>query len=187
MIRIAGGEPLRIRQQDVVSDAATPSSAASTPRTRQRNFMPGPGHGQPTSRCPAGPGVRFDTMLYPGLHGAALLRLAARQADRLGRRPRASALARLRARARRAADRAASRRPCRCIRRSPTTPTCRPGDFHTRWLEDWLRDANSPRRRASAKEVAAMKNRYSFGGDEHIFVEVRRGACRSRPSSRACR
>ena len=37
---------------------------------------------------PGGPGVRMDSHLYSGLRGAALLRFAARQADRLGCRPR---------------------------------------------------------------------------------------------------
>ena len=46
-------------------------------------------HASTDLSVPGGPGVRFDTMLYRGLHGAAVLRLAARQADRLGRGSRA--------------------------------------------------------------------------------------------------
>jgi acetyl-CoA carboxylase biotin carboxylase subunit len=64
MIRIAGGEPLRIRQDDVRlrGHAIECRINAEDPA---RQFMPSPGAVTSLS-LPGGPGVRFDTMLYPG-------------------------------------------------------------------------------------------------------------------------
>ena len=50
-----------------------------------QNFMPGAGT-VTSLRVPGGPGTRFDHIALSGLSGAAVLRLAAWQADRLGRR-----------------------------------------------------------------------------------------------------
>ena len=60
--------------------AATPSSAASTPKTR-RTSRPSPG---PVKlwHAPGGPGMRVDTPSVHRLRRAAVLRLARRQADR---------------------------------------------------------------------------------------------------------
>ncbi len=64
MIRIAGGEPLRLRQADIrcTGHAIECRINAEDPA---KNFMPFPGQVESLS-LPGGPGVRFDTMLYPG-------------------------------------------------------------------------------------------------------------------------
>jgi acetyl-CoA carboxylase biotin carboxylase subunit len=64
MIRIAGGEPLSIRQQDVVIRGAA-IEARINAEDPERNFMPSPGKILDLV-LPGGPGVRVDTMLYPG-------------------------------------------------------------------------------------------------------------------------
>ena len=72
--------------------AATPSSAASTPRIPYRNFQPSPG---PDHRVPSA-GRPRRARRHPRLrrlHGAAVLRLAARQGDRARQRPRRGARA----------------------------------------------------------------------------------------------
>ena len=64
MIRVAGGEKLRIRQEDVrrQGHAIEVRINAEDPA---RNFMPSPGTvGE--LRVPGGNGVRFDTLLYSG-------------------------------------------------------------------------------------------------------------------------
>ena len=68
--------------------AATRSSAASTPRTRRRTSPPRPGT-VAHYREPSGPGVRVDSGVRGGLRDHAAVRPDGRQADRLGRRPRA--------------------------------------------------------------------------------------------------
>ncbi|MCT8971320.1 acetyl-CoA carboxylase biotin carboxylase subunit [Microbaculum marinisediminis] len=64
MLRIAGGEPLRLRQQDVTrrGHAIEVRINAEDP---SNDFMPFPGV-VGGLRIPGGPGVRFDTMLYQG-------------------------------------------------------------------------------------------------------------------------
>ena len=64
MIRIAGGEPLRLRQEDIrISGHAIECRInAENPRN---NFMPNLGVIEELA-APGGPGVRFDTMLYRG-------------------------------------------------------------------------------------------------------------------------
>jgi acetyl-CoA carboxylase, biotin carboxylase subunit len=64
MIRIAGGEKLSIRQEDVkVRGHAIECRINAEDPTR--GFLPGPGTIE-TLRVPEGEGVRFDTMLYEG-------------------------------------------------------------------------------------------------------------------------
>jgi len=64
MFRIAGGEPLSIRQEDVVvgGHAIECRINAEDPA---RNFMPFPGQVSHMV-VPEGPGIRFDTMLFEG-------------------------------------------------------------------------------------------------------------------------
>jgi acetyl-CoA carboxylase, biotin carboxylase subunit len=64
MIRVAGGEPLRIAQADVrrQGHAIEVRINAEDPA---RNFMPSPGTVS-ALRVPGGNGVRFDTLLYAG-------------------------------------------------------------------------------------------------------------------------
>ena len=86
-IRVAAGEPLRSRRP-TCSSRAMPSSAASTPKTRTQNFAPRPGDSlglRPRAKAFASTRTAFPATC------AALLRLAAGQADRPRRRSRASA------------------------------------------------------------------------------------------------
>ena len=167
--------PLRGHAIEVPHQRRGPGARASC-RSRARST---------TCACPAAPGVRFDTHALCRLHGPAVLRFAARQADRLGRGPR-----RMRWRAcsaRSPSSRSpASRRRCRCIRRSPTTPTCAPARFHTGWLEDWLETqcAASPdvERGRRPDDRAAIP---SAATSTSSSKSTRR--CRWRRSSRACR
>jgi acetyl-CoA carboxylase biotin carboxylase subunit len=64
MIKIAGGEPLRLRQEDIRlrGHAIECRINAEDPTD---NFMPHPGVIETVS-IPGGPGVRFDGMIYPG-------------------------------------------------------------------------------------------------------------------------
>lgn len=64
MIRIAGGEPLRYVQGDVLmkGHAIEVRINAEDP---SKNFMPAPGT-VTSLRVPGGPGTRFDTILYQG-------------------------------------------------------------------------------------------------------------------------
>lgn len=64
MLRIAGGEPLRLRQSDIVArgHAIEVRINAEDPA---RDFMPFPGT-VGALQLPGGPGVRFDSMLFPG-------------------------------------------------------------------------------------------------------------------------
>ena len=64
MIRIAGGEPLRLNQDDIkVSGHAI--ECRINAEDPANNFMPQPGVIE-TLSVPGGPGVRFDAMIYPG-------------------------------------------------------------------------------------------------------------------------
>ncbi len=64
MLRIAGGEPLRLRQEDIEikGHAIECRINAEDPAN---DFMPNPGTIE-SLMVPGGPGVRFDSMLYPG-------------------------------------------------------------------------------------------------------------------------
>ena len=64
MLRIAGGEPLRLRQEDIeiTGHAIECRINAEDPAN---DFMPNPGTIK-SLMVPGGPGVRFDSMLYPG-------------------------------------------------------------------------------------------------------------------------
>ena len=64
MIRIAGGEPLRFRQSDIVMRGAAIECRINA-EDPDRNFMPSPGKVSEVI-MPGGPGVRVDSLLYPG-------------------------------------------------------------------------------------------------------------------------
>ena len=64
MIRIALGEPLRLRQSDIALRGAAIEVRINA-ENPARNFMPSPGQ-VGTLRIPGGHGVRFDTMLFAG-------------------------------------------------------------------------------------------------------------------------
>ena len=88
-------------------------------------------------RMPGGPGVRFDIDALCRLCHPAVLRFAARQADRLGRGPRPCARA-AEARARRAARSPGVKTTAPLFRALADDADVRGGDVHTRWLEHWL-------------------------------------------------
>ncbi len=64
MIRIAGGEPLAITQDEVAVDGHAIECRINA-EDPAKNFMPGPGTIE-TLKIPEGEGIRFDTMLYEG-------------------------------------------------------------------------------------------------------------------------
>ena len=64
MIRIAGGEPLRFRQEDIVMRGVAIECRINA-EDPAKNFMPSPGKVHAVT-LPGGPGVRIDSMLYPG-------------------------------------------------------------------------------------------------------------------------
>ena len=64
MLRVALGEPLRLRQEDIQLRGAAIEVRINA-EIVARNFMPNPGRVTQLV-VPGGPGVRFDTLLYPG-------------------------------------------------------------------------------------------------------------------------
>ena len=134
MMRIAGGEPLRLTQADVTvkGHAIEFRLNAEDPA---RDFMPSPGTVD-SLRIPGGPGVRFDSMLYPGytmppfydsLLGKLIVYAETREA----------AIARLaRALSELQIDGLKTTKPL--FQALAADPYVQAGDFHTRWLEGWL-------------------------------------------------
>ncbi len=85
MIRIAGGEPLAITQDDVTVDGHAIECRINA-EDPAKNFMPGPGTIE-SLKIPEGEGIRFDTMLYEGyvvppFYDSLLGKLIVRSADR---------------------------------------------------------------------------------------------------------
>ena len=134
MIRIAGGEPLPCRQDEIGlrGHAIEVRLNAEDPA---RGFMPAPGTVS-SMALPGGLGVRFDGMIFPGyvvppFYDSLLGKLIVWDESR------EAALARL--------ERALGELE---IGGLPTTralhqalvadPAVRAGDVHTRWLEGWL-------------------------------------------------
>jgi acetyl-CoA carboxylase biotin carboxylase subunit len=66
MFRIAGGEPLILRQQDIVARGHAIEVRINAEDPAQ-NFRPWPGQ-VVDLKVPQGPDIRFDTMLYAGYH-----------------------------------------------------------------------------------------------------------------------
>ena len=140
MIRIAGGAPLSIRQEDVKmhGHAIEVRINAEDPA---KNFQPAPGT-VTALRVPGGPGTRFDTMLYQGyqvppFYDSLLGKLIVWDETREG------AIARMR----RALDELeveglSTTKPLhQLLARDASVAKA---DFHTRWLEPWL-EANAHR------------------------------------------
>lgn len=134
MIRIAGGEPLRYRQEEIrlTGHAIEVRICAEDP---SKGFQPGPGTIS-ALRVPGGAGVRFDTMLYQGytvppFYDLLLGKLIVWDEDR------ASAIARMsRALDELAVEGLPTTRPLHiALARDPDVARA---DFHTRWLEPWL-------------------------------------------------
>jgi acetyl-CoA carboxylase, biotin carboxylase subunit len=136
MLRIAGGEPLRPRQQDmkVSGHAIEVRINAEDPA---KDFMPFPGLVRDL-RVPGGPGVRFDSMLYSGytippFYDSLLGKLIVWAEDR------PTALARLKR----------ALRELKVEGVKTTVPLhlalaededVKAARVHTRWLEGWLED-----------------------------------------------
>jgi acetyl-CoA carboxylase biotin carboxylase subunit len=176
MLRIALGQPLRLKQEDIRLTGAAIEVRINA-ENAAKNFMPSPGLVSQLV-VPGGPGVRFDTMLFPGYtvpayYDSLLGKLIVHDTDRAG------ALSRMR--------RALGELKVEGIH--TTIPLhralCDDADvakaaFHTGFLETWLAAESAPARCRSTCEGACMTTattlpaqaRYSFGGDEHLFVEI---------------
>ena len=134
MLRIAGGEPLRIRQSDVTvkGHAIEVRLNAEDPA---RDFAPFPGTVD-SLRIPGGPGVRFDSMLYPGytvppFYDSLLAKLIVHAETR------EAAITRLaRALSELQIDGLKTTKPL--FLALAADAAVQAGDFHTRWLEGWL-------------------------------------------------
>ncbi len=134
MLRIALGQPLRMRQQDIVLRGHAIEVRINA-ENAAKNFMPSPG--QVTQLVvPGGPGVRFDTMLLPActvpaFYDSLLGKLIVHDEDR------ASALARLR----RALDELVIdgvHTTAPLHRRLCDDADIQQARFHTGFLETWL-------------------------------------------------
>jgi acetyl-CoA carboxylase biotin carboxylase subunit len=134
MIRIAGGERLRIRQ-DQVRVSGHSIEVRVNAEDPSKGFMPNPGTITALT-VPGGNGVRFDTMLYPGytvppFYDSLLGKLIVHDEDR------ASAIRRL--------DRALDELTIEGLTTTKALhqalahdPDVQAGRFHTAWLEPWL-------------------------------------------------
>jgi acetyl-CoA carboxylase, biotin carboxylase subunit len=134
MIRIAGGEPLRIRQ-DQVRVSGHSIEVRINAEDPAKNFLPSPGTVSALS-VPGGDGVRFDTMLFQGytvppFYDSLLGKLIVHASDRT------SAIERLdRALAGLTVEGLATTKPLhQALARDPDVQA---GRFHTAWLEPWL-------------------------------------------------
>jgi len=134
MLRIAGGEKLRLQQSEIAirGHAIEVRINAEDPA---QNFMPAPGT-VTELRIPGGNGVRFDTLLYQGytippFYDSLLGKLIVWDEDRK------SALARLiRALKELEIGGVKTTRPLHLALASD--PAVDAAEFHTRWLEGWL-------------------------------------------------
>lgn len=148
MLRIAGGAPLSVRQEDIAISGHAVECRINA-EDPFRDFMPWPGVVEKLG-VPEGQGIRFDTLLYDGyavppFYDSLLGKLIVHGADR------ADCLSRLRA--------ALAKLEIQGI---PTTiplhaalaadADVAAGRFHTRFLEGWLETAFAAR--GGDKEVA---------------------------------
>lgn len=134
MIRIAGGEPLRI-SQDEVRVSGHSIEVRINAEDPARNFLPNPGTVSALG-VPAGDGVRFDSMLYQGytvppFYDSLLGKLIVHDKDR------PSAISKLeRALAELHVDGLFTTKPLhQALARDADVQA---GRFHTAWLEPWL-------------------------------------------------
>ncbi len=134
MLSIAGGSPLSLKQSDIVARGHA-IEARINAEDPDRDFRPSPGLVSALT-VPGGPGVRFDTLLFPGysippFYDSLLGKLIVWDDTR------AHALARMK----RALDElvvtgVATTTPLHL--RLVEAPDVVAGAFHTRWLEHWL-------------------------------------------------
>jgi acetyl-CoA carboxylase biotin carboxylase subunit len=134
MIRIAGGEPLRLRQ-DEVRISGHSIEVRINAEDPAKNFLPNPGTVSALS-VPGGDGVRFDSMLYQGytvppFYDSLLGKLIVHDKDR------PSAIRKLeRALAELGVEGIATTKPLhQALARDADVQA---GRFHTAWLEPWL-------------------------------------------------
>ena len=138
MIRIAGGEELSIRQ-DEVKMSGHAIEVRINAEDPAKNFMPAPGTVSGL-RIPGGPGTRFDTMLYQGyqvppFYDSLLGKLIVWDETR------ARAMARMaRALNELEVEGLATTKPLHQLLAQDAS--VQQADFHTRWLEPWL-EANA--------------------------------------------
>ncbi len=136
MIRVAGGEELRFRQEEIARRGHAIEVRINAEDPAQ-NFMPNPGLVS-SLQMPGGNGVRFDTLLYPGyaippFYDSLLGKLIVWDDNR------ASAIARLkRALAELEVVGVKTTKPLhQALADDPDVIASR---FDTRWLERWLED-----------------------------------------------
>ena len=134
MLRIAGGEPLRLAQDDikVTGHAIEVRLNAEDPA---KDFAPFPGKVD-NLRIPGGPGVRFDSMLYngyqiPPFYDSLLAKLIVHAETR------EAAIARL-TRALNELEISGVKTTKPLFLALAADPSVQVGDVHTRWLEGWL-------------------------------------------------
>lgn len=134
MLRIAGGEKLRIQQGDVrvKGHAIEVRLNAEDPA---KEFAPFPGQ-VAELRIPGGPGVRFDSMLYQGyqvppFYDSLLAKLIVH-----GETREAAIVRLIRALNELKIGGLKTTKPLFLV--LAADPTVRTGDVHTRWLEGWL-------------------------------------------------
>lgn len=135
MLRIADGEPLRWRQQDISLRGAAIECRLNA-EDPQRNFAPSPGRVDQL-RWPGGPGVRVDSMLYPGCtvspyYDSLLAKLIVWDEDR------GAALSRL-SRALDEVELEGVHSTLALHRALAQDPEVAAGNYHTNWLEAWMR------------------------------------------------
>jgi len=133
-LRIAGGEPLRLKQRDIVmrGHAIEVRLNAEDPA---RDFAPFPGT-VTDLRVPGGPGVRFESMLYAGytvppFYDSLLAKLVVHAETR-----EAAILRLVRALKETRIDGLKTTKPL--FLALADDPAVQAGAVHTRWLEGWL-------------------------------------------------
>ena len=134
MLRIAGGEPLRLRQEDI-SMTGHAIECRINAEDPARDFLPGPGTVEALT-VPGGPGVRFDTLLYSGyevppFYDSLLGKLIVWDEDRartLARLERALAELRI----------SGVKTTTSLHRALVADPDVRAAQVHTKFLEHWL-------------------------------------------------
>jgi len=136
MLRIANGEPLRLRQGDIGLNGHAIECRINA-EDPDNDFLPAPGVVD-AFVVPGGPGVRFDTMLYPGctvppFYDSLLGKLVVWDESR------AAALRRLE-RALRELDIAGVKTTKPLHQALAANPDIRRAEVHTEYLEDWLRN-----------------------------------------------
>ena len=134
MLRIAGGEALRIRQGDV-SVRGHAIEVRLNAEDPAKDFAPFPGQVDEL-RIPGGPGVRFDSMLYQGyqvppFYDSLLAKLIVHSETR------EAAIIRL-VRALHELKIGGLKTTKPLFLALAADPSVRSGDVHTRWLEGWL-------------------------------------------------